>query len=215
MHTFAIVLASLPALVLAQSDSLGLPSPTTLTTWASLPSVPAIPSLTGFKVLRRTEATPCPTTTTAAGLLDVLRRDEDSKEDTATVPTPTETLPESAIVEQMERLSSATYVQRAQAVGNRDLGLPILPGVLDGGSSHAASSASRAADSEVTPAASETIPLPAADTGTNLDGTTAAEQTSTFTSYSSPKVTQTDFRFDSAAVNGGKSIAVMAGWITG
>lgn len=204
MRTFAIILASVPALVLGQSDSLGLPSPTTLTSLASPPSVPAIPSLTGFKVLRRAETTPCPTTTTAAGLLDILRRDEDSKEDTNTAPAPAVTLPESAVLEQVDAPLSTPNVKRGQIFRNRDLGLPNLPGLLAATSSEAAPSTTKALDSEVTPAANETIPPPPAQNGTAHDATIDANVTSTLTSFSSPLVTQTDFRFDSTAVNGRK-----------
>lgn len=204
MHTFAIVLASLPALVLGQADSLGLPSPTTLTSLASPPSVTAVPNLTGFKIVRRTEATPCPTTTTTAGLLGILRRDDESEEDMDIVPTPTEKLPESAVLGKVNALSSTPTAKRRRIFRNRDLGLPLLPGVLDATSSEAVSSTTRAPDSEVTPAANQTVPPPAAEDGTAHNATTAANLTSTSTSYPSPEVTQTDLRFDSAAVNGRK-----------
>lgn len=203
MRTFAIVLASLPALVLGQFDSLGLQSSTTPTSLASPPSVLAIPSLTESETLCRTEATPCSTTTTAAGLLDILRRDEVSKDGADIVPTPTGTLPESAVLEQVDALSSTLSVKRRHIFRDRDLGLPVLPGVLDATSSEAAPNTTRLPDSEVTPEAIQAIP-PFAQKDTAHTTTIAANLKSTFTSYPSPKVTKTDFPFDSAAANGRK-----------
>ncbi|KAF2160343.1 hypothetical protein M409DRAFT_29193 [Zasmidium cellare ATCC 36951] len=218
MRTFAIILASVPALVLGQADSFGLGSPTTLATLTSPPSVPAIPSITGFKVLRRTEATPCPTTTTAAGLLDVLRREEDSAEGSEGAPStqveapPSNNTVESSPAEPKKNTSSSPADSGMLSnlpiplVGNRDLGLPSLGGVLGGStSSKAASTTTRPADTAITPAANQTVPPPGANNGTAHNGTIAANVTSSSTSYPSPKVTKTDFPFDSAAVNGAPS----------